>query len=190
MSQNSSLSLILYFIVSYSTSASRQSIRLDYAPHLLKNIVQPMIDDKAEGVEEALSVMKEYRLLREDLDALSELASWPGRKNLMDSVEGKVKAALTRAYNKEVAPYTYSAVTGVKKAKAAYDGDIEIDYEGSGGGNRADSSDDEDNDKLENDTLIKAKKPTAKAATSRGSKAGTSGTSKAAAKKPAAAKKK
>lgn len=145
-----------------------------------------MIDDKLDGVEEALSVIKEYRLLREDLDSLSELAHWPGRKSLMDSVEGKVKAALTRAYNKEVAAYTYSAPTGVKKSKVSYDGDIEMGFEGDGGAN-AESSDDEDNDKLENDALIKAKKPSA---ASKGSKAGTSGTSKAGAKKSTASKKK
>lgn len=147
-----------------------------------------MIDDKLDGVEEALSVIKEYRLLREDLDALAELSTWPGRKNLMDSVEGKVKAALTRAYNKEVAPYTYSAVAGVKKSKASYDGDIQVDFEGDG--NRVDSSDEEDDDSIANDTMIKAKKPTAKSSVSKGSKAGTSGSSKAATKKPAASKKK
>lgn len=147
-----------------------------------------MIDDEADGVEEALSVIKEYHLLREDLESLVELTTWPGRKNPMDSVGGKVKAALTRAYNKEVAPYSYSAVAGVKKSKASYDGDILDDYEGNGGGGAA-SSDEEGDDKVENDALIKAKKST-RSAESKGSKAGTSGTSKSTAKKSSTTKKK
>lgn len=141
-----------------------------------------MIDDGQDGVEEALNVMKEYRLLREDLDSLVELSTWPGRKSPLDLVDGRVKAALTRTYNKEVAPYSYSTVTGVKKSKVSYDGDIANDYEDGGQGG---SSDDEPDDSIKNDALIKAKKTTS---VSKGSKAGTSGTSKTAPKKPAAKK--
>lgn len=161
------------------TSGSRESIRLDYAPFLLKNITQPLIEDKMDGVEEALSVMKEYRLLREDIDGLVELTSWPGKKNPMDVVDGKVKAALTRAYNKEVAPYSYSVVSGVKKKKASSADDDYMNEMGEDG-ERAVSSDEEDDDKLDNNVLIKAKKPTrstATASTSKSSKAGTSGRS-------------
>lgn len=146
-----------------------------------------MIDEKLDGVEEALSVIKEYRLLREDLESLVELSTWPGTKSPMDSVDSKVKAALTRAYNKEVAPYTYSTVVGVKKSKASYDGDYLDDYEGDGGG-AVSSSDEETNDKVENDTLIKAKKST-KRSESKGSKAGTSGISKPGGKKGSKTKK-
>lgn len=147
-------------------------MRLDYAPFLLKNIVQPMIDDKADGVEEALNVIKEYRLLREDIDSLVELTTWPGKKNIMDSVDGRVKAALTRAYNKEVAPYSYSTVSGVKKKKGGGGGsdeDLMAELEGLEDGGAAASSD-EDNDDVEHDALIKAKKATR----SQSSKASTS----------------
>lgn len=163
------------------TSGSRQSIRLDYAPFLLKNITQPLIDDKMDGVEEALSVMKEYRLLREDIDGLVELTSWPGKKNPMDSVDGKVKAALTRTYNKEVAPYSYSVIAGVKKKKASGADDDYINQLGEDDDNVGIvSSDEEDDEKLDKDVLIKAKKTTrstATASTSKNSKPSTSGRS-------------
>lgn len=165
------------------TSASRQSIRSDYAPLLLKNILQPLVDDKNEGIEETLSVMKEYRLLREDIDSLVELTTWPGKKNLMESVDGRVKAALTRAYNKEVEAYTYSAITATKKKRMAASDDYvdELDEDGNNGGAASDDNDDDDN--VANDALIKKKenKPTAKA------KPSTSGTTK---KKAPASKKK
>lgn len=157
------------------TSGSRLAVRLDYAPFLLKNIVQPMIDDKNDGIEEALNVMKEYRLLREDVDALVELSTWPGKKSPMDSVDGRVKAALTRAYNKEVAPYSYSAATGVKKKKAA----AEDDYLNDIADEPAVSSDEGEDETVDNDNLIKQKKATR----STTSKAGTSAAAKKTAKK-------
>lgn len=154
-----------------------------------------MIDDQNDGVEEALHVMKEYRLLREDLEALVELSSWPGKKTLWDSVDGRVKAALTRAYNKEVTPYTYSAITATKKKKIAASDEDYMNELGEDGG-RASDSDDEDDDKLENDTLIKAKKSSGSTKASgntkaSGSRAGTSsGKSRAGTSKASSSKKK
>lgn len=154
----------------------------------MQNIVQPLIDDGNEGVEESLSVMKEYRLLREDLDALVELTSWPGKKNLIESVDGRVKAALTRAYNKEVAPYSYSAITATKKKKLVAADDDFLNEFGEGS---EQVSDDEDDDKLENDTLIKSKKANAKAsAKSKPSTSGASRSSASTSKKSASTKKK
>lgn len=167
----------------FRTSASRQSIRLDYAPILLKNIVDPLIEDENDGIEESLNVIKEYCLLREDLDSLVELTTWPGKKNPMERVNGRVKAALTRAYNKEVAPYSYSVVTATKKKRLAASDDDYMDELGEDGGS---VSDDEEDDSIENDALIKkAKKEPAKASAK--NKPSTSGTSK---KKATTSKKK
>ncbi|EDW15931.1 replication factor C subunit 1 [Drosophila mojavensis] len=150
------------------TSGSRQSVRLEYAPHLLGNIVRPLAEDGQEGVAAALQVMKDYHLLREDLESLIELSSWPGKKSPMDAVDGRVKAALTRAYNKEVMPYSYSAQATVKKKRAEAAGDEEeagmLYGEDEEGGQVVHSSEDEDDDKLELDALIKAKKKPAPAA--------------------------
>lgn len=121
-----------------------------------------------DGVEESLNVLKEYRLLREDIDSLIELSSWPGKKSPMDSIDSKVKAALTRAYNKEVAPYTYTVTAAATKKKKSDTADDELQEYGEDGEeiNTADS--DDDNDTMENDVLIKAKKrDTTKASTSK-----------------------
>lgn len=139
-----------------NTSGSRLSIRLDYAPFLLNAIVNPLKKHGIDGIEEALNVIKAYRLLREDIDSLIELTTWIGKKNAWESIDGKVKAALTRAYNKEVMAYTYSAVSGVKrKATAAADDNLGIDGEDDDG--VANISDDENDEKVENDTLIKVR---------------------------------
>ncbi|XP_075145168.1 replication factor C subunit 1-like [Haematobia irritans] len=145
------------------TSGSRLSIRLDYAPFLLNKIVKPLVEKGLEGVEESLETLKEYHLLREDIESLIELTSWPGKKSPMDAVDGKVKAALTRAYNKEVLAYSYSAAAGVKKKRAEAMDELEslgMEDGEEGGTATVDSEDDKDDD-LEKDGLIKAKKKTA-----------------------------
>lgn len=157
---------------------------MDYAPILLKNIVDPLIEDENDGIEESLSVIKEYCLLREDIDSLVELSTWPGKKSPMELVNGRVKAALTRAYNKEVAPYSYSTITATKKKRQAASDDYENELEEGNGGSISD--DNEEDDSIENDALIKkAKKEPAKASAK--NKPSTSGTSK---KKATSSKKK
>ncbi|EDX11662.1 GD19753 [Drosophila simulans] len=163
------------------TSGSRLSVRLDYAPFLLDNIVRPLAKDGQEGVPAALDVMKDYHLLREDLDSLVELTSWPGKKSPLDAVDGRVKAALTRSYNKEVMAYSYSAQAGIKKKKSEAAG-ADDDYLGEGpgeedgDGGHISSEEDEDKDNLELDGLIKAKKKTTSSKAAGGSKKATSST--------------
>lgn len=176
------------------TSGSRLSVRLDYAPFLLNNICRPLVKEGQEGVPAALEVMKDYHLLREDLDSLVELTSWPGKKSALDAVDGRVKAALTRAYNKEVMAYSYSAQAGIKKKKAEAAGDGD-DYLGADDGDeegactRADSEDDEDKDNLELDGLIKAKKKSTAASTSKATGGYKKAASSTASKSKAKAKK-
>ncbi|KAH8359085.1 hypothetical protein KR093_004234 [Drosophila rubida] len=165
------------------TSGSKLSVRLDYAPFLLANIVRPLAKDGPEGVAAALDVMKDYHLLREDLDSLLELTAWPGKKSPMDAVDGRVKAALTRAYNKEVMAYSYSAQANIKRKRAEAAGDEEnglLGEEDEEGGQALGSDDDDEKDDLELDGLIKAKKKPAASSSSKAS------TSKAAAKKASA----
>lgn len=144
------------------TSASVSSFRLDYAPMLLASIVKPLKAKGLEGVEESLSIIKEYRLLREDIESLIELTTWPGKKSAWDGVDSKVKAALTRAYNKEVTPYVYTAMATVKKKRstAAQDEEDELyGEEGEDAGGNS-SADEEEDDNVGNDLFIKAKKST------------------------------
>lgn len=163
-----------------STSGSRLSVRMDYAQFLVQAIVMPLKEQGLEGVSQALEVIKEYRLLREDIDSLIELASWPKMKNPWDSVDSKVKAALTRAYNKEVQPYSYSVQAGIKKKAART---VDDGFEGYGEDEEAaQESDEEEDESLENNALVKVKKaPTKKepkAGTSKAAGASKAGTSK------------
>ncbi|XP_058058148.1 replication factor C subunit 1 [Anopheles bellator] len=165
-----------------ATSGSRLAIRLDYAPHLLRSIVQPLQRRGAEGVHDSLEVIKGYRLLREDIDSLVELSTWPKTKSPMDTLDGKVKAALTRAYNKEIAPYSYSVMGAVKKKARDTADNEEGLYDGEEDMTTQPDSDDEDKeDKIDDNAFIKIKKkPTAAGGTTKAStsKAGTSSKAK------------
>lgn len=65
-------------------------MNLDYLVHLRDKIITPLVKDGTNGVEESVSVMNSYNLLREDLDGLLELSQWPGRKVTMAQVDSKV----------------------------------------------------------------------------------------------------
>ncbi|XP_059621132.1 replication factor C subunit 1 [Phlebotomus argentipes] len=141
-----------------TASGSRESVCLDYAPNILAAISAPLKQKGAEGVPEAVNVMKEYRLLREDIEGLVELSVFPGKKSPLDGIDGKVKAALTRMYNKEVCPFVYSANAATKKKKAGA-GDAEDGLLNEDGEEVAQQSEEEEeDDKIDNDVLIKAKK--------------------------------
>lgn len=90
--------------------------------------------------------MKHYHLVKDDVDSLNELSTWPGHKDPMSDIPTKVKSAFTRTYNKN-AP-TFSVIKKNKKiiddAEGLLDNDEEINV----------NSDDEEEDDITNDTLI------------------------------------
>ncbi|XP_017775919.1 PREDICTED: replication factor C subunit 1 [Nicrophorus vespilloides] len=163
-----------------TASASKTAVNLDYIYYLRDSIVKPLQKEGSDGVAKSLEVMQAYNLLREDLDSILELSQWPKRKDPMASVESKVKAAFTRAYNKEGAMLPYSINTGTfKKKTSKVESDVYGDVEGE------ESDDNEDDDDITKDAMIKEKKKPAtktKKETGEGSKKG-AGTSKGRAKK-------
>lgn len=148
------------------TSGSKLDLALDYLPYIRDAIIKPLINEGAAGVPQSLDVLKKYYLLREDLESLLELSSWPGQKDPMSLVESKVKAALTRAYNKEGIMIPYAVHTTVKKKS----GSSFTEMEGAEGEETEDvEEEDEDTDDVKSDAMIKiAKKKTASAESASG----------------------
>lgn len=137
------------------TSASRISIRLDYAPFLLNSIALPLQNKGVDGVHESLEFLKQYQLVKDDIEALTELSAWPGKKNVMSLVDSKVKASLTRAYNKQALPYSITKSTDAKKKQYL---DNEEDRTGFAVNEEEStymSQSDEESDGIENDEMIK-----------------------------------
>ncbi|XP_041974290.1 replication factor C subunit 1 [Aricia agestis] len=135
-----------------STTGSKSSIYLDYSTHLRDAVVNPLIKDRNDGIDQALNVLESYRLVREDLDSLTELSLWPGQRNPMLLIDSKVKAAMTRTYNKRAAPLPYlpQAIKKGRTQESQESQDGTEDYE--------EEEDDNDDMDPEKDVLIKKKK--------------------------------
>lgn len=107
--------------------------------------------DGADGVADSVKAMEFYSLMREDLDNLLEVTTWPNQPDPMKGIESKVKAAFTRSYNKEVVlPYAKTAAVA-KKAKT------DAAPPGLGGEDDEDEDEDENDDSIAGDAMIKAK---------------------------------
>nr|CAD7577833.1 unnamed protein product [Timema californicum] len=138
-----------------SITGDRESVVLEYVNHLRRAITYPLATKGLDGVDEAVSVMDGYHLTREDLDSILELASWPQQRDPMGAVDSKVKAAFTRAYNKDVVMLPYS-VTSVKKVSiasnkvATLDGEEETEVD--------ETEETQEPDDITVDSMIKAKK--------------------------------
>ena len=143
-----------------SAGVSKSALNQDFIQHLRDKILNPMKSSGSEGIPESVQAMEFYSLLREDLDNLLEVTSWNDNSDPMKSIESKVKAAFTRAYNKEVV-LPYAKIANVaKKAKVKNDTIEGLNDEDEG----LEDEDDGDDDKIESDAMIKAKKPSAKKA--------------------------
>jgi replication factor C subunit 1 len=138
-----------------SAGVSKGAFVLDYGQMLRDHIISPLVKQGADGVDQAVANMLEYSLLREDLDGLMEVTRWPDKPDGLTGVDGKIKAAFTRKYNKvEVAlPYSIAKIAAKKKS-----GEVTVP-----GGDGEIDEDDEDGDMIEKDASIKMKK-TSKAA--------------------------
>ena len=101
-----------------SAGVSKGSLALDYGQVLRDHVISPLVKQGAEGVDQAVSNMGEYSLMREDLDGLLEVNQWPGNPNPLGNVDSKTKAAFTRKCNKKRASLPYS-ITGCKKRTRA-----------------------------------------------------------------------
>lgn len=69
--------------------ASQLAVRLDYLIPLRNGVVSPLRKG-LDGVDKAVEFMKDYNLLREDVDSLVELSQWIRGENPLKNVETKV----------------------------------------------------------------------------------------------------
>lgn len=135
------------------TMSSRQAVNLDYLHYLRQALLSPLQRHGAEGAGDAVQLLDNYQLVKEDVDSIMEISIWGGQADPYSKLDSKVKAAFTRAYNKEVhlTPYSLQAV---KKGRR-----------GGGGGEAGLGGEDVDNEQQESedenvktDAMIKQKK--------------------------------
>jgi Replication factor RFC1 C terminal domain len=91
-------------------------------------LTTPLLTKGADGVSDTINSMVEYNLIRDDLEKLSELSTWGSATSAWQQVDSKVKAQLTRQYNKMpiMTPFAIQSVSGgSKKAQASAVADYE-----------------------------------------------------------------
>ncbi|XP_069022905.1 replication factor C subunit 1 [Embiotoca jacksoni] len=141
--------------MSLKTMSGRQAVNLDYLHYLRQALLSPLQRRGAQGAAQAVQLLDDYQLVKEDVDSIMEISVWGGQPDPYSKLDPKVKAAFTRAYNKEVhlTPYSLQAV---KKGRRGGGGESEM-----GGGEDAgqDGQESEDEgDGLKVDAMIKQKK--------------------------------
>ncbi|KAM9237543.1 replication factor C subunit 1 isoform 1-T1 [Dugong dugon] len=146
--------------MSLRTYSSKRTVNMDYLSHIRDGLVQPLASQGVEGVQAVVAFMDTYYLMKEDFDNIMELSCWGGKPSPFSKLDPKVKAAFTRAYNKEahLTPYSLQAIKTSRRSTGPVP-DSEYNEEL----NEEDSQfDEKDQDSVETDAMIKKKTKSSK----------------------------
>lgn len=106
------------------TSGSKTDLNEDYLHHLSNAIIKPLVTKQQDGIPEAVTVMSDYDLLREDLDAILEVTLLPKQVNPLTQLTSQVKAAFTRTYNKAAHANPYTVINATTKGIRKNESDV------------------------------------------------------------------
>ncbi|XP_019732229.1 replication factor C subunit 1 isoform X1 [Hippocampus comes] len=167
------------------TMSSRQAVNLDYLYFLRQALLSPLQKLAAEGASEAVRLLDDYQLIREDMDNMMEIGSWGGQPDPYSKLDSKVKAAFTRTYNKEVhlTPYSLQAI---KKGRRGGAEESELEVQDT---EKDTPVSEDEGESLSVDAMIKQKKAKAVTKESKKEKTEDSGKGKGKGKGKAKAKK-
>ncbi|XP_059674076.1 replication factor C subunit 1 isoform X2 [Gavia stellata] len=142
--------------MSLRTQTCKRTVNMEYLSYLRDALVQPLKDFGADGVQEAISFMDSYCLMKEDIENIMEISMWGGKPSPFSKLDPKVKAAFTRAYNKEahLTPYSLNSVKTSKRQSGSavtleLNEDLNVEEI---------QSDEDEQDTVESDAMIKQKK--------------------------------
>ncbi|XP_075005043.1 replication factor C subunit 1 isoform X3 [Calonectris borealis] len=142
--------------MSLRTQTCKRTVNMEYLPYLRDALVQPLKDFGADGVQEAVTFMDSYCLMKEDTENIMEISMWGGKPSPFSKLDPKVKAAFTRAYNKEahLTPYSLNSVKTSKRQSGSavtleLNEDLNVEEI---------QSDEDEQDTVESDAMIKQKK--------------------------------
>lgn len=151
----------LYSHARTRVSGDKNSMLLDYSERLGDLLLRPLKEKGVDGAEDTLEVMKNYSLLRDDMMNLFDLLSCFSKPNQYDKIDTKVKVALTKLYNKKMV-LNFAPPVASKKKKGAQDEGLPMEEDEF-------SDEDETEEKVTEDALIKVKTKDSKAGSSKAS---------------------
>uniref|UniRef100_A0A8C2U6F4 Replication factor C subunit 1 n=1 Tax=Coturnix japonica TaxID=93934 RepID=A0A8C2U6F4_COTJA len=142
--------------MSLRTQACKRTVNVEYLSHLRDVFIRPLRDFGADGVQDAVAFLDSYCLMKEDIDNIMEISMWGGKPSPFSKLDPKVKAAFTRAYNKEahLTPYSLHSVKTSRRQPGSM-GTSELNEEL---GVEEPPSDEDEQDTVESDAMIKQKK--------------------------------
>jgi len=65
-------------------------VNMDYVPYMRHLMSAPLVGEGVAGVDQTVSTLNAYDLLREDFDNLLEISSWSSTQDVMSRVDSKV----------------------------------------------------------------------------------------------------
>ncbi|KAM6150982.1 replication factor C subunit 1 isoform 1-T1 [Erethizon dorsatum] len=142
--------------MSLRTYSSKRTVNMDYLSHIRDALVQPLASQGVEGVQDVVALMDTYYLMKDDFENIMEISSWGGKPSPFSRLDPKVKAAFTRAYNKEahLTPYSLQVIKTPRSSTGPM-----LDSEYNDELHEDDSqSEEKDQDAIETDAMIKQKK--------------------------------
>lgn len=146
--------------MSLRTSSSKRTVNLDYLSHIRDALVRPLTLKGVEGVQHVVALMDAYYLMKEDFENIMEISSWGGKPSSFSRLDPKVKAAFTRAYNKEahLTPYSLQVIKMSRPSTgpaldSEYNEELQEDDS---------QSDEKEQDAVETDAMIKKKTKSSK----------------------------
>ncbi|XP_075886604.1 replication factor C subunit 1 isoform X2 [Nelusetta ayraudi] len=141
--------------MSLKTLSSRQAVNLDYLHYLRQALLSPLQRRGTEGAGEAVQLLDDYKLVKEDVDSMMEISVWGSQPDPYSKLDSKVKAAFTRTYNKEVHLTPYSLQVVKKGRRGGGGGESELAGED---GETVVQESEEEEEGLQKDAMIKQKK--------------------------------
>ncbi|KFQ56375.1 Replication factor C subunit 1, partial [Nestor notabilis] len=142
--------------MSLRTQTGKRTVNMEYLSYLRDALVQPLKDFGADGVQQAITFMDSYCLMKEDIENIMEISMWGGKPSPFSKLDPKVKAAFTRAYNREVhlTPYSLSSVK-ISRRQSGSMSTLEMNEDLN---MEEIQSDEDEQDTVDSDTMIKQKK--------------------------------
>nr|XP_046918061.1 replication factor C subunit 1-like [Dermatophagoides farinae] len=136
-----------------SVNGSKQSIVMDYLEPIKTIIIDSLKNlDKESAITNVIDLLEQYSLTKEDMDSILEFSLWAGEQDPMKTIDSKIKAALTRSYNKKdfALPYArdndYRNVTTKSSGKKGKGKKNKNDLESSQDESSVNNDDDDNND--------------------------------------------
>ncbi|KAH9416270.1 replication factor C subunit 1 [Dermatophagoides pteronyssinus] len=138
-----------------SVNGSKQSIIMDYLEPIKNTIINSLKNlDKESAITNVIDLLENYSLTKEDMNSILEFCVWLGEQDPMKTIDSKMKAALTRAYNKKdfTLPYARDSdcrnVTTTKSGRKKGKNKNDLDD-----GSQDESMDDQFNDDNDNEVM-------------------------------------